>query len=183
MEGEQPMKTIWTSMLLIILLCSIAVSAQAQMEAPKPAPELKKLDYFAGNWKTEGDMKPGPGYPGGKVSGVDHYEWMKGSFFVVGHSDFKATAGDGTELSVMGYDATEKVYTYAAFNSGGQRETAKGTFEGDTWTWNSNETMGGMHSRYIVKILSPTSYTFKFELSQDGTTWLPAMEGKATKTE
>jgi hypothetical protein len=183
MKGEQPMRKVWTSMLLVTLAYLGAASAQAQMDAPKPAPELRKLDYFVGSWKTEGDMKPGPGYPGGKFTAVDHDEWMKGGFFVVAHSDFKASAGDGTELSVMGYDAAEKVYTYTAFNSAGQRETAKGRLEGDTWTWNSNETIGGMHSRYSMKILSPTSYTFKFELSQDGATWFSAMEGKATKTD
>lgn len=177
------MKKIWTSMLLAALVGLAAAAAQAQMEAPKSAPELKKLDYFIGNWKSDGDMKPGPGYPGGKFSAMDHDEWMKGGFFVVAHSDFKSVMGDGTELSVMGYDPTEKVYTYAAYNSAGQRETAKGTVDGDTWTWNSNETMGGMHSRYIIKVLSPSSYSFKFELSQDGTTWSSAMDGKATKSE
>jgi hypothetical protein len=47
------------------------------MEAPKPASELKKLDYFAGNWKADGDAKAGPGYPGGKFSVVERNEWMK----------------------------------------------------------------------------------------------------------
>jgi len=32
-----------------------------------------------------------------------------------------------------------------------------------------------------VKIASPTSYTFKYEVSQDGTTWTAVMDGKATK--
>jgi hypothetical protein len=177
------MKKLWSSMFLAALVCLLAATAQAQMEAPKPAPELKKLDYFVGNWKTDGDMKPVAGSPGGKFSAMDRDEWMKGGFFIVAHSDFKSVMGDGTELSVMGYDPAEKVYTYAAFNSRGEHETAKGTIDGDTWTWLSNETMGGMHSRFIMKILSPTSYSFKFELSQDGTTWISAMDGKATKTD
>jgi len=29
--------------------------------------------------------------------------------------------------------------------------------------------------------LSPTSYTLKFELSPDGTNWMTAVEGTATK--
>ncbi len=32
-----------------------------------------------------------------------------------------------------------------------------------------------------MKVLSHTSYKFKYEMSQDGTTWTNAMEGKATK--
>ena len=32
-----------------------------------------------------------------------------------------------------------------------------------------------------LKIVSPTSYTFKFDVSVDGTNWMPFMEAKATK--
>jgi hypothetical protein len=32
-----------------------------------------------------------------------------------------------------------------------------------------------------MKILSPTSYTFKYEVSQDGN-WITVMDGKTTKT-
>lgn len=39
-----------------------------------------------------------------------------------------------------------------------------------------------MKGRYSMKILSPTSYTYKFEMSPDGTKWDTVMEGKATKT-
>jgi len=38
-----------------------------------------------------------------------------------------------------------------------------------------------MKGRFTMKVLSPTSYTMKFELSQDGTNWMTGMEGKATK--
>ncbi len=32
-----------------------------------------------------------------------------------------------------------------------------------------------------MKITSPTSYNFTFEMSQDGKTWTTIMDGKATK--
>lgn len=38
-----------------------------------------------------------------------------------------------------------------------------------------------MKGRFSEKILSPTSYNFKFEMSTDGTTWNTVMDGKATK--
>jgi len=38
-----------------------------------------------------------------------------------------------------------------------------------------------MKGRFTMKILSPTAYDMKFELSQDGKQWMTAMEGKATK--
>ena len=83
----------------------------------------------------------------------------------------------------MGYDPDRKVYTYEAFNSMGQDEISTGTVDGDTWTWLSDEHMGGMtmKGRFTMKVLSPTSYNMKFELSPDGKNWMTAMEGKATK--
>src|SRR5262249_49570070 len=150
---------------------------------PTPAPELKKLDYFSGNWKLEGDAKPGPMGPGGKFSGMEHNEWMKGGFFLVSHSDFKgAGMPDAKGLSVMGYDSAKKVYTYQEFNSMGENFSSEGRVEGDNWTWTSEQEMGGqvMTSRFSMKMMSPTMFTIKFEMAPKGSELVVAMEGKAT---
>jgi len=47
------------AILTMTLLLGIAVSSPTQKQTPKPAPELKKLDYFAGTWIVEGEIKPG----------------------------------------------------------------------------------------------------------------------------
>jgi hypothetical protein len=165
----------------IVLLVSAA--ALAQMEMPKPGPEHKKLDMFAGSWTLDGDMKPGPMGPGGKMSEIEKCEWMEGGFFVICHSDFKSAMGNGAGISVMGYSADDKAYTYREFNSWGEFTDSKGSVDGDTWAWTSDEKMGGMtmKGRFTMKIVSPTSYSFVFEISQDGTKWTTVMDGKATK--
>jgi Protein of unknown function (DUF1579) len=176
------MKRISTAVFLVFLLA--AVLTQAQMPTPTPAPELKKLDYFVGTWSTDGDLKPGPMGSGGKVSGTAHDEWMEGNFFLVSHGSFNGVMGKGTEVAFIGYDPDQKTYTYTAFNSMGEHQNSTGTLEGDTWTWLGDENMGGqkMKGRFTMKILSPTSYTYKFELSPDGSNWSTVMDGKGTKT-
>ena len=171
-----------TSALLIAVLFSAA--AFAQMEMPKPGPEHKKLEYFTGHWNCEGDMKPGPMGPGGKMTMNEHSDWMEGGYFVVVHSTFMSVSmGNGTGISVMGYDPDEKKYTYNEFNSTGEAVHSKGVVDGDTWTWTSDMKMGPqtMKGRFREKILSPTSYTFQFETSSDGTSWSQVMAGKCTK--
>lgn len=174
-----------------LLVCSVvvavatAISVHAQMGPPTPAPELKKLEFLAGDWSSQGEIKPSPGMPeGGKYSSNDHIDWMDGNFFLVSHTDFDfGQMGKGKEVAYFGYDPERKVYTYTNFNSVGQNDVSTGTVDGDTWTWTSDEHYGGMtmKGRFTMKVISPTAYTMKFELSPDGTKWTTAMEGKATK--
>ena len=167
----------------LTVIAFVAVSTEAQMSMPKPAPEVSKLDYLAGDWISEGDMKPGPMGPGGKITSTDQVKWMEGKFFIVMDSKFKGAMGDGTALAVMGFDPDKKVYTYNEYNSMGQVNHSEGTITGDTWNWTSDENMGGQtfKGRYTMKVLSPTAYSFKYEVSQDGTSWTTVMDGKSTK--
>ncbi len=177
------MRRINLSVVVAFLVGLLGTSAMAQMPVPQPAPELSKLDYFAGNWISDGIMKPGAMGQGGKFTSTDDGHWMDGKFFLVLHSKFKGAMGDGMSLAVMGYDPEKKVYTYNEFNSMGQTVHSEGTVDGDTWTWTNDDNSSGqaMKGRYTMKAQSPTSYTYKYEVSQDGKDWTEVMDGKSTK--
>lgn len=164
-------------------LLAIVLSVRAQVETPKPAPELKKLDYFVGTWTAEGNIQPGPMGPGGKFAGTNRVQWMDGGFFLVTHSEFNGDMGKGTETAYMGYDSNDKMYTYDSFNTLGEADHAKGNLDGDTWTWHSETRVGEqtMKGRLTIKMLSAVAYNFKFEMSTDGDTWNTILEGKDTK--
>jgi uncharacterized protein DUF1579 len=172
-----------TTALISAVWLFLALTAVAQMETPKPGPEHKKLDVLAGSWTLDGDMKPSPMGPGGKMTEIEKCDWMDGGFFLVCHTDFKSSMGDGAGLSILGYSADDKAYTYREYNSWGESMESKGSLDNDTWTWTNDEKMGGtiMKGRFTMKLLSATSYTFTFEMSQDGTKWTTVMDGKATK--
>ncbi|HZW79175.1 MAG TPA: DUF1579 family protein [Candidatus Deferrimicrobiaceae bacterium] len=161
----------------------MAAAATAQMQPPKPAPELKKLDMFVGSWTLDGTMKPGAMGPGGTMTENEKCEWMEGGFYLVCHSDYKSSMGNGVGLSVMGYSVDDKAYTYREFNSFGEFDDSRGSLDGDTWTWTSDEKMDDttMKGRFVMKMTSATSYNFIFDMSQDGTKWSTVMEGKASK--
>ena len=174
---------------ILVLVLSLVIFAAALSLAqgpptPTPAPELKKLDYFVGTWKTTGELKPGPMGPGGKFTEIGHNEWMAGHFFLVERTDISGSMGKFVEVAYLGYNAQEKTYTYDAFNSGGEAEHAKGNVEGDTWTWTSTEKMGTqtMKGRFTITIASATSYSFKFEIAPEGgSDYTTVVEGKSTK--
>jgi len=161
----------------------VTAAAMAQTAAPKPGPELRKLDVFVGTWTLDGNMKASSMGPAGTMNESEKCEWMEGGFYLVCHSDFKSSMGNGVGLSVMGYSAEEKSYTYREFNSFGEFDDSRGSLDGDTWTWTSDEKMGSMtmKGRFTMHMTSSSSYTFVFDMSQDGAKWSTVMDGKATK--
>ena len=163
----------------------LALSAFAQM-SQQPGPEAKKLDYFVGTWAYEGAIGQGPWGAGGKFTSTITNDWLPGNFFLHTQSDFKMpteVGGDGKSTPITGYDSQQNTYARDEFNSHGDHISSKGTFTADTWTWSSSRNYGGteVQIRTTVKQLSPTSYNLKVETSIDGTTWMPFMEGKATR--
>lgn len=169
--------------LVVMFVLGGVIFAQAPPQVPKPGPEHKRLDYFVGKWTSEVEMKQSPFGPAGKFTSTDHNEWMPGGFFLVLHSVGKGAMGEMSELAVMGYDPEEKVYTYHAFNSMGEAEASKGSLEGDTWTWTSESKVEGkpIKTRFTLKEVSPTSYTFKGEIPAGDGGWSTIMEGKSSK--
>src|SRR5581483_12478755 len=95
------MKRVFAVIFVVTFLAAV-VCAQNPPQAPQPAPELKRLNYFVGVWTTEADMKRSPYGPGGKFNGTDHAAWMAGNFFGVPHPIFKGPWGPGPELRVWG---------------------------------------------------------------------------------
>lgn len=128
-------------------------------------------------------MKPGPMGTGGKFTATNHVRWMDGGFFLVTQSEFNGAIGKGVETAYMGYDSNERMYTYDSFNSLGEASHAKGTVNGNTWTWLSETRIGAqtMNGRLTITMLSAAAYAFKFETSSDGRTWTSLLEGKDTK--
>jgi hypothetical protein len=161
----------------------VAAIATAQQGPPKPGPETKKLDAFAGKWQGEAEMKPGPWGAGGKMMNQDDCTWFEGGWQLVCNSTGTGPMGTVKGQGVLAYNAEEKAYKYMGYDSMGMMMSGTGTVTGNTWNWKSTEKMNGktIHTRYTVTLTSPTTQTFKYETSEDGKTWNTMAEGKSTK--
>ncbi len=168
-----------------VFASQLASSAQAPPAPPKPGPEHQRLGYFVGKWTVDGEMKPGPMGPAGKVTSNDTCEWFDGHFAVICRSEGKTPMGASKSLGILGYSAEEKVYTYYGVDNTNMvmASVPHGTVKGDTWTYTDEGMMGGqkMKSRVTLKELSPTSYTFSMEVQGADGKWMPLMESKSTK--
>jgi hypothetical protein len=172
--------------LVSVIAFQLVTAAQAPQE-PKPGPEHQRLGYFVGKWTVEGEMKPSPMGPGGKVSSTDTCDWFDGHFAVICRSDGKTPMGSSKSLGILSYSAEEKVYTYYAVDNSIMTMTTvpRGTVQGDTWTYTDEGMMGGkkVKSRVTIKQLSPSAYTFTMEMQGPDGKWAPMMESKSTKVQ
>jgi hypothetical protein len=172
-----------------VAMSIVAVGLGAIAQAPQkatPGPEHQRLGYFVGTWTSEGEMKPGPMGPGGKMTSRDVCEWFEGRFAVICRSEGKGPTGPSKGLGILSYSQEEKVYIYYGTDSTGtmtMTSVPKGTVKGDTWTYNDEGMMGGqkVKSRVTIKELSPTSSTFKMEMQGADGKWTTLMESKQTK--
>ena len=169
---------------VVTILWPVAAIAQPPTP-PKPTEAHQRLGYFVGKWNNEGEMKPSPMGPGGKVKSVDTCEWFDGRFTIVCRYDGTGPMGAMKGMGIIGYSPDIKAYTYYAFDNSGMAMTTvpRGTVKGDTWTYTDESQMGGVNfkSRVTLKEVSPTSYTFLMEVQAPDGKWLPMMESKLTK--
>lgn len=166
-----------------VLLVSVFAAPHAQAP-PTAGPEHKRLAYFAGTWNFAGTAKDSPMGPGGPITFKQICELMDGGFAVTCRSDGKSPMGPVKSVSIMGYDAEKKAYTYTAAESNSPVITAVGQTQGTTWDWRSEMSMGGPQkiiTRVTMKEGGPKAYDFLMEVSLDGTKFMPLVEGKATR--
>jgi Protein of unknown function (DUF1579) len=171
------------SLAIVALLVTPSLWAQAPA-APKPGPEHQKLAYFAGRWNEVADMKPGPMGPGGKVTTTSTCEWFPGGFYLVCRGDGRGPMGEEHGLGILGYSTERKQYTYYGIDNAGMGGTiAYGQVTGDTWTWEGESQMGGkpVKGRYVMKVASPDSYSWKWEMSVAGGPSAVVAEGTETR--
>jgi hypothetical protein len=166
----------------IFIYACTAWADELTSSSPKPNLELKKQDFFVGTWTLTGQTKPSLFGPGGeKFQSTESLEWMPGRFFLVAHS---YSGGKWVELTVIGYDPNEKVFTHTSFNGSGKTEVWKGTADDNAWIWTKKKTVDGkpVTERMTINKTSPTSYSFKGEMEPEGGSRSTVYEGSGIKT-
>jgi hypothetical protein len=174
------MRTTLSAVIAIALLAP-ALSAQ-QPPARKPGAEEKRIAYFAGDWTFEGEAKPSPMGPGGKITASESCAWFAGGFHLFCRSKGTGPMGPSTGQVTISYDSGRKAYAYHAISSRGDVIFVHGQVNGKVWTWADDMMVDGkaMKLRATVTEESPTTYSFKLEVG-DGSSMAVIEEGRATK--
>ena len=170
------------SSVAVILICGFTALSLADTppESPKPGPEHKKLEYFLGTWKTEGEIKANDYLPAGKLVTTEVYTLGPGGFFV----EFDRPEGQIPRTrGIMAYDSHAKVYTSFYANGAGLVGTGTGTVSGNTWTFMVEDKVSGMavKGRTTITIKSATQFTSKYEMAGANGRYTTITEGTSTK--
>jgi hypothetical protein len=178
------MKVLKTAFALCVIAATTSVARAEEPQMPTPTPEHEALEAWVGSWTGTGEIKPGILGPGGEMRWNEECTWFENSrFYVVCESEGSNPMGPVTSLGIIGYDPAKKVYTHYSIDTNGWSAYAEGTHSGDTWTFTSDEVMGGAtyHTRATMTMPTPEAVQFNWEVSKDGKTWTLLMDGTSAK--
>jgi len=171
--------------LLFLLAVCFVTAVQAQAPAPKPGPEIKKLNVWLGHWTYDGEYKAGPLGPGGKMSGVYDGQMILGGFFFQGRWTEKGPMGESRGFELEAYDPVNKNFAADMYMDDGSRFSGVLTVAGNNFTWAGKCLIAG--KQYMGKASMALSadlmtLTLSTQISADGKTWTPFSEIKYVKT-
>jgi hypothetical protein len=164
-----------------ILICGFTtlLLAQAPQAPPKPGPEYKKLEYFLGTWKEEGEIKANGYVTAGKGVTTATYALGPGGFSL----ERRAAGQIPNTFGIIAYDSYAQAYTTFYASSAALVGTGIGSLNGNTWTWMVEDRLAGkvVKGRTTITMLSPTEYTSKYEMADGKGGYTTLVESKATK--
>jgi len=166
------------------VLLFLGMSASVVAQPPKPGPEVGKLAVWVGAWQYEGEAQASPLGPAAKVSGRQTGRLVMNGFALEWTGEEKGPFG-GVQFGEMDvYDPAAKNYPYLGYQNDGTIWSGALIASGSTWKATGTITFKGT----TYKLRQETSFsadgksfTWKNEISTDGKTWIPWVQGKMTK--
>jgi hypothetical protein len=149
------------------------------MRLPQPGEAHARLRTLVGRWQGRETLQPAPWDPAGGTATavVDNRVVLDGFAVVQDYQQSRDHSPTFAGHAVLWWDpaADQHVMTWFDAMSGTPTEY-RGGFDGDVLTLTSTAARGG-YSRCTFDCRTPDRYGFMLEVSADGQTWTPAMEG------
>ncbi|RKH10377.1 DUF1579 domain-containing protein [Corallococcus sp. CA047B] len=145
--------------------------------APRLGPEHQRLEVFIGGWTAEGVLGEAAGPQARvKATAVDRYEWLPGGFFLSCRGVMRF-AGESLESTrIIGFDPERQRYRMHLFDNHGYARVYEGGERDGVWTF------AGAHERVTMSFEDGNQrLDIRWEQSDDGATWRPLCDLKATR--
>lgn len=148
------------------------------MDMPKPGPAHARLHRLAGQWGGEETVHPAPHDPGGSATAFLNNRIALGGFTVVQeYEQYRHGRSTYSGHGVFWFDPVASQYAMTWFDSMmGAALEFRGDFDGDVLRL-AHTPIGGGLLRATFDCGIPGEYVFVMEVSADGASWTPTMEG------
>jgi Protein of unknown function (DUF1579) len=170
-----------TAVALVVLL--FAVAAQAQ--DTKPAPELRTLEPWIGDWTINVQAKDGPSEPEYNLAWTIQCRWILEGFFMEATHTRNSKTGEWRAVEIFRYDPIKKQYESRGFGSNGGTWAATATFRDGTFAISRSADAEGKPPvkwrNTFAFSADRMSFSLKGEQEKDGT-WWTSSTGKGVKT-
>jgi hypothetical protein len=155
------------------------------MKMPLPSDAHRRLERLVGVWRGEETLHPSSFDPaGGTATATVKNVVAIDGFAVV--QDYEQKRADGSTFrghGIFRYDADGppgRQYVMHWFDSLGLPPSEfRGSFEGDVFTVGQALPHGQL--RAVWDLSNAKRYTYRMEVSMDGVSWAPFMEGRYTR--
>jgi hypothetical protein len=139
--------------------------------------ELKAISFIIGHWRTEGSTVVLPGRPAESIAGVDTYEWVLDGKFILHRADVMMGENHTQVIELIGAcnNASESCKLWS-FDNAGAVTLMDGSMEEDILTIRHKK----MRSTLTFSKKND-SMSADWEISEDGSNWLPWMQLKFTR--
>ena len=147
------------------------------MDMPKPGDAHTRLHRLAGQWGGEETVHPAPHDPGGSATAFLNNRIALDGFTVVQeYEQYREGRPTYSGHGVFWFDPVASQYAMTWFDSMGAALEFRGDFDGDVLRL-AHDLIGGGFLRATFDCGLPGEYVFVMEVSMDGATWAPTMEG------
>jgi hypothetical protein len=137
----------------------------------------QRLESFIGTWAVVGENRgAAPNAPDTPVTGEEHYTWLPGRFFLLGHWDRRFGDDRHIGINIIRYDPTTEQYSSYNVDNLGFARTYRVTQRDGVWSFT------GDWERATWRLgADDRTMTIDWETTRDGETWAPLCHLEATK--
>ena len=145
----------------------------------KPGEAHARLQKLVGRWSGDETLFPAPWDPAGgpATAVVENRLVLNGLAVVQEYQQSRHGVNNFAGHAVFWWDPAARQHVMTWFDAmSGTATEYRGGFDGDVLRLAHAMPQGG-HSRCSFNCGEPDQYAFRLEVSPDGTTWTPSMEG------
>lgn len=165
----------------LILLLVLPILAAAQMAAPSPAAEMKKLDFLVGQWKGEGWMEFRPGQRETFKINENIQRKVDGAVLLIEGLGTTKKPGQSEEVpihkafAIVEYDVRAKHFRFRAYRAGSGSVDVEPQVGENTLSWGFHDERGG-EIKFTIKLNDKGQWFEIGEYSSDSKTWHKFLE-------